>query len=151
MMRRATNRGRRRGAAMAEAAIVLSVFLTLVIGTIDLGLGVFYQQVVSHAARQGVRQAIVHGKNAPPKMTAWGPAPYSAAGDSGDAIPTAIRPYLSGLNPSNVTVQVNWIDGDNDLEKRVRVTVSTTWTPMLLGLLGGQKTLTASSTMPIAH
>ena len=66
-------------------------------------------------------------------------------------IATAINPYLAGLDPAQVDIQVQWIDGSNEIESRVRVTISTTWTPFMLALLGGQKTLSASSTMPIAH
>src|SRR5262245_26201074 len=58
-------RSARRGAVLAEAAIVIFVFLILVFGMMDLGIGVARNNALSQAARQGVRQAIVHGRLAP--------------------------------------------------------------------------------------
>ncbi len=84
-------------------------------------------------------------------MTAWGPTAYTGKGNASHEIATTINPLLTGLDPSQVDIQIQWIDGSNEIESRVRVTISTTWTPMMLALFGGQKTLTASSTMPIAH
>ena len=44
---------KRRGAALVEAAIITSLFLTLVFGMLDLGLILFRMHVASEAARQG--------------------------------------------------------------------------------------------------
>ena len=77
----------RRGAAMVEAAIILPVFLLLIFGMIDVGMGVFRNNLLSEAARHGARQAIVHGAFAPtgwdggpwgPRATAAGTATYPA-------------------------------------------------------------------------
>ena len=47
---------------------------------------------------------------------------------------------------------MQWLDGSNLPEKRVRVTVTTTWTPVTTFIFGGlTRTLTASAMMPIAH
>jgi Flp pilus assembly protein TadG len=152
MRRRSRESRRRRGVVLAEAAFTLPVFLTLVLAVLDLGLGLFFQEVVSQAARQGVRRAIVHGRLAAPRQTSWGPAPYAATAGGSDEIAAAIRPNLTVLDPGRVTVRVDWLDGGNDPQQRVRVTVSTTWTPLLLSLFGSRPwTLTAASTMPIAH
>ena len=72
--------------------------------------------------------------------------------DGSNDIANAIRPFLAGLDPSRVTIAADWLDGDNDVENRVRVTVSTTWQPLMLFIFGSNPfTLSASSTMPIAH
>jgi len=42
----------------------------------------------------------------------------------GHPIVAVIRPYLVGLDLSEVTVQVSWPEGENGLEKPVQVTVS---------------------------
>src|SRR5918995_7493850 len=42
-----------RGQAALEFAIVLVPFFALLIGLFDLGRGVFYQQMLDHAAREG--------------------------------------------------------------------------------------------------
>ena len=76
-MRRTAAGHKRRGTALVEAAIVTSVFVALVFGMIDLGIALFQKHVASEAARQGARNAIVHGYLAPSDstMNAWGPTP----------------------------------------------------------------------------
>ncbi len=69
-----------------------------------------------------------------------------------DIVAQAIEPYLAGLNKSATNITMVWLDNNDLAEKRVRVTVTTTWTPAVTFVLGGQtRTLSASSTMPIAH
>ncbi len=66
-MRPRTPRANRRGASMVEAAIILPVFLTLILGMLDLSLGVFRHHVVSQAARQGVRAPSSTARWPPPR------------------------------------------------------------------------------------
>lgn len=58
--RRPHLRPRSRGQALVEFALVIPLFLVLVIGTFDLGAGVFAYNSVTNAAREGVRLAIVN-------------------------------------------------------------------------------------------
>jgi hypothetical protein len=145
----------RRGTTLPEAALTLTVFLTLILGTLDLGLAVFRQNVLSHAARQGARKAAVHGSLAKSGWNGgpWGPTTYGpkAATDS-DVKAQAVAAALAGMDASAVQVTFEWPDNSNVSEKRVRVTVTTTWQPIFLFIFGNQTTtLSASSTMPIAH
>ncbi len=145
---------------MVEMAIVLTAFLTLVMGMLDLGMGVFRYNTISQAARQGARQAIVHGSMAD-ALGPWGSATRTisdfstAPSDATDkGIYDAIRPSLASFNLSEVTATVEWIDGGNrpDLEHRVRVTVSAPYRPIMTFIFGNPTyTLSASSTMAIAH
>jgi Flp pilus assembly protein TadG len=186
-------RRNRRGAALVETAVVLSVFLGLVFGMLDLGLAVFRRHIICEAARQGARIAAVHGYLAPTNgyaMNAWGPIPQDASSNNGalaqflytnatgtpypsysvqadnssDDLANSIRPYLPGLDPSTVTINIQWLDGNNDLGNRVMVTVSTNYNIFIslgtvISLLtrtnstqGNNSTpLSASSTMTIAH
>ncbi len=59
LMRRST-RGERRGQAMTELALVAPLFLMVLFGVIVLGVGIFYQQQLTNAAREGARYATVH-------------------------------------------------------------------------------------------
>jgi hypothetical protein len=111
--------------------------------------------VLTEAARQGARQAIVHGERATPgwKGGPWGPSTYgpTAATDS-DSKAQAIAPYLGAMDPAAVQVTVAWPDGSNAVGKRVQVTLTTSWTPMLGFIFGSPSlTLTGSSQMRIAH
>jgi Flp pilus assembly protein TadG len=143
----------RRGAALVELSFVLMVFLTLVLGMLDLGIGVFEYNIVSQVARAGARKAIIHGSMAPAAMGTWGPTTYGpvAATDT-NPIAQAIAASLPGLDPSKVTIEVEWLDSNNQPEKRVRVTVTYPFQPMMTFIFGSPTlTLSAVSEMPIAH
>lgn len=151
MLRRMIRRNRR-GASLVEAGITTAALTTLMLGMVDMGVGVFRMHVISEAARQGARQACVHGNTPTNLLAQWGPSTVSLAGNSTDPKVTGLQPYLPGLDLSSVTIQYQWPDGNNNVESRVQVTVSTTWTPVLTSIFGASAyTMSASSTMPIAH
>jgi hypothetical protein len=171
-MRRSTLRRNRSGTALVEAAIVTSVFVTLVFGMIDLGITLFRKHVASEAARQGARNASVHGYRAPlgTSMNAWGPTPpyfppltghslYAgstcttvSAGDPSDELAGTITPYLTGVDPSTATITILWPDGNNDVGNRVTVCVTATYQPPVAFLFGdGPISISGSSTMTIMH
>lgn len=151
-------------------AIVLMVFLTVVFGMVELSVAVFRYHIVSQAARQAARMAIVHGELAPPTMTDWnaaygggtnkfGPQTISTAaadneiiyGKPGDTGFPGITKYIAGLDPAGTTIQLEWIDGDTRLGSRVRATVTTTYSPLITFLFSDDFTLTGQSVMQIAH
>jgi hypothetical protein len=103
-------------------------------------------------------------------MNAWGPTPsyfpaltprslYSSstsytvqADNPSDELACTIRPYLAGLDPSAVTIRIEWPDGNNDLGNRVTVTVTAPYRTISLVIFGDHTiTLVASSTMTIMH
>ena len=154
-MRARTRRHARRAAVATETALVLPAFLVIVLGFIDVAVGVARHNSLSHAARHATRQAMVHGNGAPAGWNggAWGPEtidqPATAAG-----VPAvdAVRPMLAQCPLDESRVRVEWPDGSNAAGKPVRVTVTSTYRPMVTFLLGNPAiALTASSTMPIAH
>ncbi len=55
---------RSRGQAMVELALVFPIFALLLFGVISWGLGVFYQQELTNAAREAARYASVHSATA---------------------------------------------------------------------------------------
>ncbi|MBS0265743.1 MAG: pilus assembly protein [Planctomycetes bacterium] len=149
---KSTGVANRRGATLVETAIVLAVFLLLILGTVDLGLAVFRYNVLSEAARTGARVASVHGALAPAAMGTWGPATYSGTASDGSAYAQAVAPLLAGFTLSRVNIQVEWIDGGNALQQRVRYTVSTTYRPIAVAFFTRSSYVhTASSTMRISH
>lgn len=52
--------GARRGQTMTELALILPLFLMVFFGIIVFGIGLFYQQQVTNAAREAARWAAVH-------------------------------------------------------------------------------------------
>jgi hypothetical protein len=148
---------RRRGSTLVEFALVVTVFLTLILGVVDLATFVTRLNAVNQAARLGVRAGSVHGLLAITTWNGgpWGPSQYGPSTVSthlSDPQVVALLPALGGLNTSTVQVTYSWPDGSNATEKNVRVTVSATWTPTVSMIFGvGTRTVTAASTMPIAH
>ncbi len=63
MNRRWSDRWRqgRRGAVTVEMALVLPIFTMLVFGIIEFGRGFMIMQLVTNAAREGCRRAIIDG------------------------------------------------------------------------------------------
>jgi len=53
-----------RGQAMVELALVLPLLIMLLVGIISLGVGVFYQQQLTNAAREAARYASIHSATA---------------------------------------------------------------------------------------
>jgi hypothetical protein len=153
---------------MIEAALTLPLFIILVLGMLDLGLWVFRYHIIGQTARQLAREAIVHGSLAD-RLGPWGPDPIgplncvaNPAGDPRDA-ETRLRDIASrsviGLNGSDVTFLVEWIDKDDtppgnnpQVGNRVRVSVTATYEPIMTFIFGNPSvTVTGVSTMRIAH
>ena len=80
--RTSTTPSHRHGATMVEMAIVLLVFLMLVFGMLDLGLGVFRYNELAQASREVAREVVVHGAYAD-KLGVWGPGQVRPDGRAG--------------------------------------------------------------------
>jgi Flp pilus assembly protein TadG len=145
----------RRGAVLAESAIVTLVFLMLTLGMLDVGVGVHRFNTISQAARHTVRQAAVHGELAPTDWRGgnWGTTRIDAlATDTTIPAVQALRPMLSGCQVDQTRIVVEWPDSANEVEAPVRVTVTTPYKPLLSWFLGSSTiTLSSTATMPIAH
>ncbi|MCH8042664.1 MAG: pilus assembly protein [Planctomycetes bacterium] len=145
----------RRGAVAVETAIIALVFLTLVLGMLELSIAVFRYNIVSQGARQAARLAIVRGELAPPKLDEWGPATYTSGANSGNAVTETIKPYLTGLDLDNTTITIEWLDGSTKLQDRVHVTIVTShevFLPFVANMLSSSTfALRADSTMQITH
>jgi len=138
-----------------EMALVLGVFVVLTFGMFDLGIGVFRYHILANAARQAARRAIVHGERAS-ALGSWGPTAISVnadetgtpivdGADDADKLP----PRLVGCDLANTTIQIDWLDGNNAIDSRVRATITSPYRPFMLFLI--PVTLRASSTMQITH
>ncbi len=60
-MIRTVSRKRRRAVAAVELAIVLPILILALVGIIEFGRAVMVQQIITNAAREGARRAILPG------------------------------------------------------------------------------------------
>ena len=148
----AAEASRRRGAVLVEGAIVLGVALVIVFGILDLGLAVLHYNTISEGARRVARAAIVHGSEAEPETSTWGPAAFDGTAADQSQVAAAIQPVLIALDPAQVRIQVEWPAGDNQPDDPLRVTVTTTYRPILPLVVGRDSIeLRAVSVMRIQH
>lgn len=143
---------RPRGVTIAESALVLSTLLLILLSMLDLGLAVLQFNSLSEAARGTAREAIVRGEMAPPERLAWGPATYDGTAADQTEQAAVVRKSLTAFDPADVRVRLEWPDGSNDVDRKVRVTLSYPYQPILpLPFLGSLYNLSAISTMTITH
>ena len=60
MLSRYARPGAKRGQTLVEAALVLPLFIAVITAVIVFGIGLFYQQQITNAAREGARYAALH-------------------------------------------------------------------------------------------
>jgi hypothetical protein len=115
---------------LVEFALGATVFLMLLIGTIDLGRGVFMLNGVSQAAREIARETSVH-----PGTGGLGASPESVAAFD---VQRALVPGLGTPTFECVDIAGTSIAGSCQPGDWVRVTVSTEFQPALplLALMG---------------
>ena len=82
----------------------------------------------------------------------WGPATFAGTAADANPIASTVLPALIAMEPDEVAVQVEWIDGGNALGQRVRVQVSYSHASAVPFLFGsGPIDLSAVSVMQIVH
>jgi len=142
----------RRGAAAVEVAVVATVFFMVMFALLDIGLAVVRYNMLSLAARSAARAAVVHGSDAPPEQTTWGPSDYSGTAADGSEVAQVAAPYLTTMDLGSVSITMTWPDEDVQADDRVTVKMSyqnVPLTPLLSGLT--TMTISATSTMRIVH
>ena len=82
--RRANGR-QRRGAAAVEFAVVAPIFILLIFGMIEVGRGIMVEQILTNAAREGARAAILDGATS-------------------SAVKTSVNTYLTNASLPSATV-----------------------------------------------
>jgi Flp pilus assembly protein TadG len=89
------------GSAILEFAMVAILLLTVVFGVIEIGLALYAYNVVSEAAREGTRFAIVRGS----ACTSFASACPASKSDIQDYVQYLGYP---GIDPSRMTVNTTW-------------------------------------------
>ena len=129
----------RRGQTLVESALVLLVFLTLLIGTLDIGQVLFVHQTLVERTRAALRYGTVrpYDADAIRNMVLYGNPASPDSGDEDDDRPPP--PGIFGLSASMVQVSRESIDTNED-----RIVVQITrypfrfYTPLISGLREGK-------------
>ena len=87
-----------RGSTLAEFAIAVTASMTMIVGIVDFGRGLYTNHFVSNAARLATRYASVRGS----ACTASG-CPATAA-----SIQSYVRGLAPELNQNSITVTTQW-------------------------------------------
>lgn len=142
-------KARRGGATTVETAFVASAVLVVMIATLDLGLAVLRYNTLSAIARGISRAAIVRGERS---SSPWGPATLTGTLDAGAAPAVAAADLVVALDSASVAYTIEWLDGGNAIDDRVRVHVASNYVPVLPFLLGtGPYELTATSILRVMY
>ena len=123
-MRFAMRRRNQRGSAIVESGLILTVFLTMLIGIVDFGQFLFVHQTLVERARGGMRWGVVRAFN---EQSIKNVILYNNPAGGGGNDGTPARPPLFGLSTSNLVVQQV---GANS-ERRLRVVVTGYRIPVL--------------------
>jgi hypothetical protein len=138
-LRRSHPRHRERGQAFVETALTLLVFITMMIGVIDLGQMIYFQQSLVERTRAAAR----YGSITPNQTTAIrNVAIYGRPNPSEGA-----NPVLPGLTESMVSVETFGLGTANP-----RITISITGYPIRFftpGIAGAVRARRISMTYPI--
>jgi Flp pilus assembly protein TadG len=120
-----------------EFGLILPVFLLLTVGIIDLGRGIWIYNTLAHAAREGVRYAIVRGE------TSKRPA-------SSGEVKEVVRTRTVGLDSEKLVVSTSW-EPDNKPGSTVRVQVQYNFQPVTPLFPSETIVLRSASQMVIAY
>ena len=118
-----------------ESALVFSVFLMLIFGLMDLGRMVWSYTLISHAAREATRYAIVHG---------------SASGHvaSQSQIKDIVKNSAVGLDPASLSTTVTFTP-DQSTGSTAKVSVTYNFSPIVPYMPSGPIALKSTSQMMI--
>jgi len=111
-----------RGSMLIEFALSVWTLFLLTFLIFEFCMTIYTYSVLSNAAREGVRYAIVHGTDS---ATCSGPS--SGCGDAtGNNISTVVRGYatVSFHDLRGMTVTPTWPDGSSTPSSRVKVTIN---------------------------
>jgi Flp pilus assembly protein TadG len=126
-----------RGAAAAEFALILPLFLLMVVGAIDFGRAFWAKNTLANVAREATRYASVRSVKSKDPAT-----PEKVAGK--------VFGVTGPLDPETVHVQTTW-EPSNSPGATVRVDVSYTFEPILPLLFIESIELTGSSQKIISY
>lgn len=130
-LRKPRRRRKEAGQATVEFAFSILTFLFLLFCCWELLMGIYTATVLGDAVKEGVRFAIVKGSTGSASCGASGtPNP---CGNDPFSVATRVTGFaqLSLHDVSNMTVNVQYLDGNNDPTSRIRVTATYRYVPYI--------------------
>lgn len=130
-------RKRSAGQALPEFALVAPLFFLLLFGIIEVGRFIFYYEILSNAAREGARYAIVNGERTIGDSTGPDTGTSTTSDDpTGLDVQQKVRDSAIGIVGSSVTVDRCWWytacdyvgHGDGNFLRGATVTVRASYT-----------------------
>ena len=117
------SRTKRRGATQIEFVLSIFIVIFVIFGIIEISTAVYALNVLGDAAREGVRYAIVHGSG---NTNCSGGVSPSGCDPTGTNVSAVVQDYAkySLHDTSSMTVNVSYVDGNNDPQSLVKVDVS---------------------------
>ena len=122
-----------RGQALVEFAIVLPMLLLLLLGIVDFARAWNVYEVLTDAAREGARIAVVDYQ------------PAITEQDVRDAIVEAGQRAAIGIDPADITITGFHAGRGTQATVRVEYDHELKWVGALLGLVSGDRTLSMIS------
>ena len=115
-----SRRSAARGSTAIEFVILALTLLVVLFTGIEIDRMVFVYTNLADGAKAGVRYAIVRGSTRP-----------SGASTPGDPSPVVdmVKYYATAIDPTKLSVSVNYLDANNNPGSRVQVLVSYTYDP----------------------
>jgi Flp pilus assembly protein TadG len=124
-----------RGSYIIEFGLSFVVFLTMVLGILDVSRGIYAYSFLAGAAKEGTRFAMVHGSSSGSKA-------------SSTDVQNAVQKWMIGLvNPASSTVTTTWNPVSENPGSLVTVNVQYTYTPISNFLVGNWTLRSTSQTM----
>jgi Flp pilus assembly protein TadG len=125
-----------RGQAVVEFAFVIGFLVILMVSMLEMTLFLYNYAVLTDAAKEGVRSAIVHGSStgvlvsATAESAPWPPCRTPASG----SVLNAVQAYAAASlhNISTMNVNLCYPDGNNNPGSGVQVNVSYPYSPLFL-------------------
>src|SRR5258708_15266390 len=128
---------RQRGAVVLEFGLAFLIFVAAFYGIMEFGRIVASYNILSGAAREGARYAVVHGSSSGSEATA-------------SDIQTVVRKWAVGVDTSAVAVTTTWNPG-NGPGGKVKVKATYTVTPFTGLILASGISVQSSSQMSISQ
>jgi hypothetical protein len=139
---------RTRGQAMVEFAFAIPIFMIMLLGVIDLGLGIYRLNGTSQAAREIARAASVHPcSNFDACVLGDSPEVQAVIAIQKGLIPNLGNPTFQCVRPDGSVISGSGLGCSPGYS--VRVTIVSIYKPVALLAIGQQINLTSSSTIKI--